>query len=158
MFIDVASRNGVTINNPKIQNISHFKLNVSKYHIKLIIFNLIDNAIKYSFASTKRNERSINIVCFSQTNELCVQVTNCGIGFLPQEISEGLIFKEGYRGQLIKDFNIKGSGSGLAIAKRVLEDQGGRIEVESEEAEYLKIESDPQNPYITKIKIYLPII
>ena len=92
--------------------------------------NLISNAVKYSGSSrwvgiqggvgNKRNGcRQVNIT-----------VEDRGIGIDHAEIKH--IFHPFYRASSVSNSNIHGSGLGLALAKRFVEDMGGELSAESE--------------------------
>lgn len=107
------------------------KLNASKYMIdampdlmKLVISNLIDNAIKY----TTRNPFIIISTQNSQ-NEIILKVKDNGIGIDKKDISN--IFEKYYRVSTGDIHNVKGFGLGLTYVKKIVEQFKGKIEVES---------------------------
>jgi signal transduction histidine kinase/DNA-binding NarL/FixJ family response regulator len=92
--------------------------------LERIIMNLLDNAIKYTepggFVTVKLD--SINTY-------VQLKVTDTGIGISKKDMEN--IFKPYY--QIIhKKRNIQGMGMGLNIVKKILDESGGRIEIESE--------------------------
>ena len=90
-----------------------------------VIYNLVDNAIKFSGKS-----RQIDISLISKNNELQLCVKDYGIG-IPIKDQEK-IFDRFYRGTEPQRLGIKGSGIGLTIVKRIVEAHGGTITIESE--------------------------
>lgn len=152
LFQKEAIKKGVTIREPIIKFPFSF-IEMSKPHIKQVLFNLIHNAVKYSYVGTSELERYISIICSSQSNFYCIEITNFGIGITSNEISKGLIFKNGYRGELARDRSRTGSGFGLSAVKQIIEMHNGYIEVESKNlGSGLKID-----PYKTTFKVYIPI-
>lgn len=93
--------------------------------LKIVIDNLIDNAIKYSTGPLKIN---VNIYC-SHKNFL-MEFSDNGIGILPKEIKK--IFNKFYRISDKNIPNVKGTGLGLYWAKEIIKNHGGKIHVFSE--------------------------
>jgi signal transduction histidine kinase len=89
------------------------------------LFNLLDNAVKYSGES-----RRVELEAASDDREFCWKVTDHGLGILEGDRSR--IFDRFYRGSHESGPEIKGSGIGLAIAKHIVESHGGTISVDSE--------------------------
>ena len=88
-----------------------------------VLTNLISNAIKYS-----ESPAEVSISVEQGDTELLVTVADRGKGIPQREM--GKLFKKFSR--LRQTANVQGSGLGLYICKRMIEDQGGRIWVESE--------------------------
>ncbi|MGB9773808.1 MAG: sensor histidine kinase [Bacteroidota bacterium] len=87
------------------------------------LLNLIDNAVKFSPPHS-----SISLNLFVQSNEAIVEVKDQGIGIASDELTR--IFDRFYRSSsTIPD--APGAGLGLAIVKAIVENHGGRVEVES---------------------------
>lgn len=129
--------------------------NISKPHLKIAFDNLIQNAVKYSFA---RPGGWIDIIQSTDSNdEFCIKITNYGLGILPEEIRSRVIFRKEARGKLSKDDAIHGrdrpgSGIGLFQAEEILTEHDGRIEVTS-----WRRGTGHNSPYRTTFYIYLPI-
>jgi len=157
LFRKEAIKKGVTIRDPikknaPFSNIEMSKIEMSEPHIKQVLFNLIHNAVKYSYAGTEELERYISIICSSQSDFYCIEITNFGIGVTQNEISKELIFKNGYRGELARDRSRTGSGFGLSVVKQIIEMHNGYIKIESKNlGSGLKID-----PYKTTIKVCIP--
>jgi two-component system phosphate regulon sensor histidine kinase PhoR len=96
--------------------------------LKQVIDNLVGNALRY----TPEGGRII-LRARPRDNELLIEVIDNGFG-IPEE-DQGRIFQRFYR---VKDANtrhIVGTGLGLPIVKKVVEDHGGRLELESQPGE-----------------------
>ncbi|MFZ4563084.1 MAG: ATP-binding protein [Bacteroidales bacterium] len=92
--------------------------------MEIIFNNLISNAIKYN--------RDGGIVDFTlEPNEGCMQikVVDTGIGMSNEEIEK--IFDDFVRIKNDKTKNITGSGLGLSIVKKLIDNYNGKIEVSS---------------------------
>ena len=83
--------------------------------------NLVDNAIKYS-----TNRGILTIRAAVQNESVRIEVADRGIGIAPEEI--GYVFEKFYRGRSVP---VGGSGLGLSIVKRIVEDNGGVVEITS---------------------------
>jgi signal transduction histidine kinase len=125
-------------------------LTVDKQLIRRVFINLIDNAVKYSYESTK-NTRFIKIDCFRHSNndDWLISFESYGVGITKEEITSGSIFNYGVRGELSKDRGRSGTGIGLAETKRIVDAHSGKIIVTS-----VNTNSDA---YKTTIKIILPL-
>ncbi len=84
--------------------------------------NILDNAIKYSEAETK-----IEIHVSFMVSYVLVEIADEGIGIPPKEYPN--IFKRFYRGHSQVILNSDGSGVGLYLSRKILEEQGGSIRV-----------------------------
>nr|WKN34992.1 PAS domain S-box protein [Tunicatimonas sp. TK19036] len=95
--------------------------------MKIILNNLVSNALKYSFV--RRDHPFARITITANEAEVCMQVQDNGIGIQEEHLPH--IFDMFYRGTDRKS----GSGLGLYLVKETLEKLDGRIEVESEYGE-----------------------
>ena len=105
---------------------SDFHLKADKLHITSVIFNLLDNALKYTPVDPR-----IRITLAEDTGFTTMTVTDNGIG-IPQEYRKK-IFEKFFRVPTGDRHNIKGYGLGLSYVSYVLQRHGGEISVESRE-------------------------
>ncbi|WMJ74066.1 PAS domain S-box protein [Cytophagaceae bacterium ABcell3] len=96
----------------------------SRKNIKSVIYNLLSNAIKY-----RHPDRPPEVTVKTKKKEkyIVLSVTDNGLG-IPEK-SQGKVFSMFKR---LHD-HVDGTGIGLYIVKRVIDNAGGKIEVESEE-------------------------
>ena len=94
--------------------------------IKMVIQNLIDNAIRYS-----RGKGHVKILMKNEGKFLRWEVHDDGVG-IPQE-EQKFIFQKFYRSNNAVRHQTQGSGIGLYIAKAIIEELGGKIGFISEE-------------------------
>lgn len=98
---------------------------VDRASVRQAITNLLDNAIKFS-----PSESGIRItVGITANNEACVEIADSGIGIPENDLPH--IFDRFYRVDKGRSREAGGAGLGLSIAKWAVENNGGRIEVES---------------------------
>jgi PAS domain S-box-containing protein len=96
-----------------------------RVRFKQILYNLLSNAVKF----TAKNGR-IDIDCVEKGNEVCISVTDTGIGIRAED--QAVVFEEFRQVEGNTDTANEGTGLGLAITKRLVEQQGGKISLESE--------------------------
>jgi len=93
--------------------------------LKAAVWNLIDNAVKYS-----RDEVKIRVELEElHNNKIAVRVTDTGVGISPAELKR--IFKRFYRIPASVAVRTKGSGLGLFIVRSVAKKHGGKAYAES---------------------------
>jgi len=93
--------------------------------LKAAVWNLIDNAIKYSAADIRVK---VELEEF-EADRLAVRVLDRGIGISSTELKR--IFKRFYRTPAVGAVRTKGSGLGLFIVRSVARNHGGRAFAES---------------------------
>lgn len=93
-------------------------------HITNVIFNLLDNAMKYSkeIPVIKVETKKIN-------DSVVISVRDNGIG-IPKE-HQSQIFDRFYRVPTGNVHNVKGFGLGLSYVKKIIDSHDGKIKVES---------------------------
>jgi signal transduction histidine kinase len=89
-----------------------------------ILVNLIGNAIRYT------EKGSITLKVWPEKKQVWIAVIDTGVGISPEDLPH--VFERFWRGDRSRSSYTGGSGIGLAIARRLIELQGGKIEVESE--------------------------
>jgi len=98
--------------------------------IRMVISNLIDNAIKYS----KKEGAWVEIGAEKyqkDKNLIFVSVKDNGLGI--PEIMKKQVFGKFFRGESLVRQKVEGTGLGLFIAKGVIKMSGGEMDFESEE-------------------------
>ncbi|OQX95642.1 two-component sensor histidine kinase [candidate division KSB1 bacterium 4572_119] len=93
--------------------------------IKIVIDNLIDNAIKYSKETV---QLKIQLACNSKS--FVIQFIDQGVGISPKDRKE--VFKKFHRIYNPDSPNVKGTGLGLYWVKEIIKYHGGKISVFSE--------------------------
>lgn len=99
-----------------------FALRFSKIHIRSILFNLLSNAIKYR---SPQRALVVYIKAYKEGSFYCIEVKDNGMGF--REENKEKVF------QLFQRLHshVDGSGIGLYIIKKIVDNVGGHINVSS---------------------------
>jgi signal transduction histidine kinase len=92
--------------------------------MEIIFNNLISNAVKYNKEGGK-----VDVYICDRGKDLEVKVSDNGIGMSPEESDK--IFQDFVRIKNSKTKEITGSGLGLSITRKMIEQYNGTIEVES---------------------------
>ena len=96
-----------------------------KEHIRNVINNLIDNALKYSLENPRVEIATINV-----QDGISISFKDNGIGI--NKSNQKKIFDKLFRVYVGNLHNVKGFGLGLSYVKSMVEKHGGNITVESE--------------------------
>lgn len=101
---------------------------VDEMHFTNVIFNLLDNAVKY-----RREDVPLELSVTTRDisgDQLEITVADNGIGIRREDLKK--IFERFYRVHTGNLHDVKGFGLGLAYVKKMVEVLGGRITAESE--------------------------
>ena len=102
----------------------YFLINGDKVHLTNVVYNIIDNAIKYSAKPIVRISTS------SEGRYFNLQISDNGKGLSKEDCTR--IFEKFYRVSQGNVHDVKGFGLGLYYVKRIVESHKGKVEVESE--------------------------
>jgi len=94
--------------------------------IKLVIENLIDNAIRYI-----KDRGKVEISIKKIDRQILFEIKDNGVG-IPRE-DQKYIFQKFFRSENVMRYQTEGSGLGLFITKSIVERSGGKIWFKSEE-------------------------
>jgi two-component system phosphate regulon sensor histidine kinase PhoR len=100
-------------------------IKADRLHITSVIYNLLDNALKYSKANP-----SIHIDLASLPLTIEMSITDNGIGIPPEYQKK--IFDKFFRVPTGDTHNVKGYGLGLSYVAYIIQRHKGMIEVESQ--------------------------
>jgi signal transduction histidine kinase len=122
-FVEIAAAKGFVLNvevSPSLPS-----LDADPEALERALFNLLDNALKYSGES-----KDIDFRVLAEKDRVRWEVIDRGIGICDED--KARIFERFFRSSPDKDPSVKGSGIGLTIAKHIVEAHGGSLSVESE--------------------------
>ncbi|MCW5924654.1 MAG: HAMP domain-containing histidine kinase [Saprospiraceae bacterium] len=101
-----------------------------KLHLTSVVFNLVDNALKYSGANAPKVQVSLAPL---PNDKVRLTVQDHGIGIAPAYQSK--VFEKFFRVPAGNVHTVKGHGLGLSYVANVVRQHGGTIRVESVEGE-----------------------
>lgn len=138
MAVDVHALIEQSMNNIRLQiekkqgnirtelNASNSVIEADRIHLTNVIYNLIDNALKYTQGAPE-----IYITTDDELDAIVISVQDNGIGISKE--NQKKIFDTLYRVPTGNIHNVKGFGLGLSYVKAVVEKHGGTINLKSEE-------------------------
>lgn len=119
MLHHIADKSDITI----ITNCAtDFPIRISEDDLYQIIFNLIENGIKYN-----TNGGQLKISVFKQSEYAVIQVSDTGVGIPDESVPH--IFERFYRVDKARSRSTGGSGLGLSIVRSIVERNHGTIDV-----------------------------
>ncbi|KDA04900.1 hypothetical protein DC31_02065 [Microbacterium sp. CH12i] len=121
-FTPVAGTDGVTL---KVRLDEALPLCGDAFRLRQVVDNVIGNAIKYA-----QRGGTVTIRSARRDDAMTLVVTDTGIGISEEDLPH--VFEPEFRTQLAREQGIPGTGLGLGIARDIVLDQGGRLEIASE--------------------------
>ena len=122
MQIKVKERKGVTT--VSVDDSGYYEFDGDKVHLTNVMYNLLDNAIKYS-----REQPEIKIEVLNVVNQIAIKVSDNGIGISPDHQKK--VFEKLYRVPTGNLHDVKGFGLGLNYVKTIVSRHGGTVDVKS---------------------------
>lgn len=99
--------------------------------LKRVINNIISNSVKYF--DNNKEKGTIDIRILDEVDSIRVEIEDNGRGIAAKDLSQ--IFERFYRTDASRNSSQGGSGIGLSIVKKIIEDHGGYIWATSKEGE-----------------------
>ena len=124
MLRDAAKAKNIILSSEINLSLEEERFVADEIRLKEILFNLLDNAIKF----TPQNGRAI-LRIWREKHHAIFQIEDTGIGIANHEIP--LLFEKFKQIEHYRDRVHGGTGLGLALTKKLVELHGGNIEVES---------------------------
>jgi len=126
-FIPLVKQSGLSIEFDSFSEDSESQIEANPDTIRIIIANLLINAIQYNKPKGK-----IKIRLRQQSNFCVFEIEDTGIGISKKDVNR--IFERFFRTNDARSIYAEGTGLGLSIVKMFVEMLGGEIWVESEPA------------------------
>ena len=104
---------------------NHLVIEADKALIQQALYNLVENAIKYTGVGGQ-----VKIRLEGRANTALIEVQDTGIGIAPLDLPH--LFEKFYRSGRREAYQQRGTGLGLAIVKSIAERHGGRVWVDSQ--------------------------
>ncbi len=111
------------VNDGQLKIMPVYYVNQDKDHIREILDNLVENAIKY----TPTGEVVVDIK--SDDDKVTISIQDSGLGIPPEDLPH--LFQKFYRVSNLDRQEIGGTGLGLYLVRKLAEDIQGRVWVES---------------------------
>lgn len=97
----------------------NFEVLCDQEKIRNVIFNFIDNAIKYT------EKGQITAILEKHDNGVVVRVRDTGFGFGDDD--QANFFQKFFRGENVRGTNVTGTGLGLYVCRKFIEAHGGEV-------------------------------
>jgi len=120
--LSLQEREGTIVCDLKARN---HNIDADRLHLTNVLYNLIDNAIKYC-----RNAPEIIISTSDINKHLCIDVKDNGLGIAPENHKK--VFQKFYRVPTGDVHDVKGFGLGLHYVKSVVSAHRGTVKLESD--------------------------
>lgn len=100
-------------------------ISADEVHVSNVIYNLIDNAIKYA-----EEKPEIQVTTYNSKEGICIEVKDNGIGIKKEDLNN--IFDKFFRVHTGNRHDVKGFGLGLYYVKTIIEAHNGKVLVKSQ--------------------------
>ena len=108
----------------KITNEGNFRVHADLGKIKQVLYNLIDNSIKYT------PDGSVNVLMHHEDGKIRIEIHDTGVGIAPETLPK--LFDKFVRSRNAHHVNVSGTGLGLFVVKQMVEAHHGKVWATSE--------------------------
>jgi two-component system phosphate regulon sensor histidine kinase PhoR len=106
-------------------SVTNYTIQADKHHLTNVIFNLLDNAVKYS-----NKAPAITVSILNEGNKILLSVKDEGLGIKKEYLKR--LFDKFFRVPSGNIHNVKGFGLGLSYVKSIIKLHHWKIKVQSE--------------------------
>lgn len=106
-------------------NAERDRIQADEVHVSNVVYNLIDNAIKYS-----EEVPEIHVRTYNSKDGICIDIQDNGIGIKKEDLNN--IFDKFFRVHTGNRHDVKGFGLGLYYVKTIIEAHKGKVLVKSQ--------------------------
>ena len=153
---DFANSRGVTIEKRYKADGSKIASGVRR-EIYVAFYNLVHNAIKYSWRKTSDEQSTIVVVEMEKMrHSVKIFIQNWGVPIRKEELESGIIFEFAARGASSSDRDRRGFGIGLWHARTITERHKGQLKLTSEPL-LGNLRDDYTKPFVTTSILELPL-
>jgi signal transduction histidine kinase len=130
-FDDSADEIGMDLKNQKIRfefesDLSdEVRIIADKQQLERVIHNIVSNSVKYMGPKTEADPGRIEMRVSDVGDSVQVELRDNGIGIAPNDLPH--IFDRLFRADSSRNSTTGGSGIGLSIVKKIVDDHGGSI-------------------------------
>ncbi len=115
--------------NLQIEKNGDYQIIGDREHLKRVITNIVDNSLKY----IDKEDKELSFHLSTVDSQVLFKLTDNGPGIAEENLS--MIFDRFYRADMARGTEKGGSGLGLSIAKRIIEEHHGSIWAESQKGQ-----------------------
>lgn len=112
------------------EKLSHEYFVGSPLHIKQILINIAGNAVKYNKPMGSVSFKCYEISANNDIAQICFEISDTGIGMSKEYLKH--IFEPFTQEEGGARTNYQGTGLGMTITKKLIDEMGGSIQIESE--------------------------
>jgi len=121
-----AARRRIRLTTAAVESEVH--VHADRQRLKQVLLNLLSNAIKFN-----REDGTVELTCEADDGTVRVHVRDTGRGIAPELMDR--LFRPFERLDLEGNIEVEGTGLGLSLSRRLMEEMGGSIDVRSVKGE-----------------------
>ena len=113
----------------KVTDLSNCRLELDVKKARVVLRNILDNALKYS----SKHSKPVEVTAGSADKVFTISIKDYGMGVPPHLLNQ--VFEPFFRADPSRSRQTGGFGLGLSMCKAIMEAHGGTVHIESKEGE-----------------------